>query len=608
MQSICRGLCFVVPTGLLFAWLGACCVLAGPDTNDPIDAFAVRSEAPVDDWQTAAEADCREADAKLQAALEQVEAGDAESIRIRTIGEIHAALSRIERLGKRLQIFGETAGYDFERRSEFGRRDLNSVMSAIRRLPNADRRINSGYAVYTREAQAKRAGLKRLEALLKREAYAEALEKINEVIDELSMMGIWYPIDKQESVMKAFWNVRGVANKAMQEKWEQQAADQLAAAAAEREPDFATLIAALREASRTLATQAEVDFGGQPCSGPAVLRSAAERWEALHLSAVRYRALCWMDSRPEAEKALAQMRRAHREFHDNMVPQLIALIEADTKRAGADEAESLYRAYLDAVAPLVPRVVDDTFRVKLETALNALAAKSPELAAKVAAYRAATDDILAWRRRAAESAADARQRSSEPLTEVYLQGVLPGEESPGLVRQGSADTDAASLLGPAPRIMRAAAAKWTDKQVFWDRFIGLKPAVAMSVAEYRHRCYAQMRLPETIAGEVAALEQDLLVSQSGGPLTLDAAVALATARRGDLTSVGGKIGEAEMESVPTRFATMPEAGRSLIPLGPLPDETATRDMIREVLVRFVIEPEWLQGEHFFIELPATEQK
>jgi hypothetical protein len=577
---------------------------AAPSTEDPLGAFAVRKEAPVDEWQATAESLYREAIAELRSTQQEAESDNAQRISIRTIGDIHVGLRRVERLGERLLLFGETAGYDFVERVEAANRELADVMSQIRKLPHARSRIDASYGTFRREAKNKQRGLSRIESMTERGSYAGALEAVNDILDELARMAVWYPIDKRASVLKPFWTVRTEPAEKMEAQWKALAAEQLSTAAAEEKPDFDLLLALLRQAAQGLRQQAKVSFAGRERTGPEVFRAAWEQWQNLQLEAARYRALCWMNAQPESEAALRAMLEDAGSFEQSIHGAMIALIEADADRAAADQIKPLYAAYLRAAGPLVPLTAEDSMADELQTALDELAAKSPPLVAEVAAYRLATDDLLAWRRRAAQSAADARRASGTPAHQAYRKAVTADGDNPGLLRKGAVTSENANLLGPAPEILQASIPELVGKSVFVERLIGLKPDHDMTVSQYRDRAYVQAKLPGALAGEIAALEADLLISDDAGPLSLQAAVALASARRGDLAAVGGTLEEAALESVQTRFATLPEAGRTLLPLGRLPEESASRARVRQVLARLVVQPAWFQHEYFFFEAAA----
>ncbi len=142
------------------------------------------------------------------------------------------------------------------------------------------------------------------------------------------------------------------------------------------------------------------------------------------------------------------------------------------------------------------------------------------------------------------------------------------------------------------------------RRVWLTDLVGLPTKSRITIARYGKRNYARFSSPDALDARfsqgVAALESDLLVSEAAPPLTLEAAVALAKARRGDLEAAGGRITGLALESLVVRFATLSSGGRSLIPLGPLPQESGWGDSLRQAMMQFEIEPEWVRHECFFV--------
>ena len=123
----------------------------------------------------------------------------------------------------------------------------------------------------------------------------------------------------------------------------------------------------------------------------------------------------------------------------------------------------------------------------------------------------------------------------------------------------------------------------------------------MSFSRYGDRMYAQAALPAAYSQAVAALEQGLLAGPKAPPLSFEAALALASARRGDLLAAGGKIKNMYLESPLTRFIGLPPGGQAIIPLGVLPKEAlGNMTNLRSAAMRFDIQPAWLHQTHFFL--------
>jgi hypothetical protein len=249
---------------------------------------------------------------------------------------------------------------------------------------------------------------------------------------------------------------------------------------------------------------------------------------------------------------------------------------------------------------------DDALAGAVALPLENLAAKSRPFQAEVEAYRQATDQLLRWRRRTAEASARARGAEYPPVAQPLLNAFRQVGSAPGLVPAGSTHIRRAELSSPVPDVMRSAVDQLMGRRVTLDDLVGLATEPKMIVARYRQRHYTRFVLPhesaDRWAGEVAALESDLLIGPSAPPLTLEAATALWKARQGALESAGGEVSAVVLEPLSTRFATWPAAARSVFPLGPLPQEPGSAAVLRQVLVQLEIAPAWIRHECFFLRL------
>ena len=107
-----------------------------------------------------------------------------------------------------------------------------------------------------------------------------------------------------------------------------------------------------------------------------------------------------------------------------------------------------------------------------------------------------------------------------------------------------------------------------------------------------------------MAAEVDLLKFDLLVGEQAPPLTLSSAIAVDSASRGTLAAAGGEIAGVYLEALITRFASLKPMASSLVPLGELPIDSRQR-LLQQTVMRFELEPTWVQHEHFFIELSTV---
>jgi hypothetical protein len=101
------------------------------------------------------------------------------------------------------------------------------------------------------------------------------------------------------------------------------------------------------------------------------------------------------------------------------------------------------------------------------------------------------------------------------------------------------------------------------------------------------------------------LRADLLVNTQRPPLTLEAAMAIAAAQRGDFVEVGGKITGVAIEGLTPLFGAAVWPIDRLVPLGALPAEqfTTGEEAARQVFGVLQIEPRWARSRYFFVSAP-----
>jgi len=577
---------------------------AASTDEDPEAPLAVRPEEESRKLQTEAHSLDRKVRAALAAFAEKLAQDRLLQVKPAAVGETHVAILQLDRLARRLVLLGEPAGRDFSMRVMAFRADLAEIVAAYVRLPGVAARKARDYEVLLLEARKKAALLPKVQQLGGREQWEKAESLLHQVIDELEAMAVWYSGDQRRVALDNFYEMAGAVDPRVRKIREERAQAALAEARREQTPDFDGLLGSIRSAASSLQGSGDVEIEGQSLTGPEFLERFGQRWQEAQHQAARCRGLDWARGTEVAAGEATELTGQQGRFSAEVGPAIAALVEADAGRADASVARAILVAYLEQLAPLVALSGDDSLESVVAPALEKLASKSPELAAEVEAYRKATTDVLRWRRRTAEASARARKGEFSPIQGEFLRAVRATESKPGLVPADAIDTGRAEFSAPVPGIMRPAVEKLMGRRVWLTDLVGLPTKSRMTIARYGKRNYARFSAPDALAGRfsqgVAALESDLLVSESAPPLTLEAAVALAKARRGDLEAAGGRITGLALESVVVRFATLSSGGRTLIPLGPLPQEPGWRDSLRQAMMQFEIEPEWARHECFFV--------
>ena len=601
-------------TSTLLVWILAAVLsqqaAAQPSHETPDGPLAVRPGKEAEQLVRAAVKLYDDTKTAVGVILQRQEQGRLRQVKMAAIGEACLEAKRLGRLARALTFLGEPAGVDFRLRAEALRAELEVVMDAYKEQPAIADLLKRAREGLTHEGTKKAAILLKVDRLKEAGKWEQAEAEILQVLDSMEARTVWYVPSTRRAMIGRF-DVPLVTVSEKSSKVQQARTEQALAQARRQEvPDFDGLLGRLRQATAAVRSGGKASVGGKPLAGPQVIEEFGRQWQAAQLAAIRCRALDWARG-DSGRQELGELAAAQARFSRDMVSALVAVIEADTARASADEVRPLYEAYLAALAPQVALGADDTLAEAARPALEKLAVKSPALAAEVAAYRAATSVLLGWRRRVAEARAAAQMGQYSPLEKEFRDAVAGDRPSPGLVSTNSANTKQAMLRSPAPVVMQSAVPKLMGRRVCLVDVVGLPVSTKtasnftsskkMAASRYRERTYALIALPLSYEAGVAVLERDLMVTASSPPLTLEAAVAVASARRGDLAAAGGEITGVYLESVINRFATLTPAGGVLLPLGPLEAEP-TRGMIAQVLMRFDVKPAWAQNAYFFVEL------
>lgn len=576
-------------------------VAAHPSHEDPDAPLAVRPGDEAANLVRTAMKLYTDTQSTVNTMLKRLDDGRLRQLKQVAIGETYLDTKRLERLGQKLSFLAEPAGVDFVLRATSLRNQLETVIAAYKQLPGMEDVLKRAEPSLRREASGKATVILKAERLGAAGKWEQAEEELLQALDSMEPRTVWFsPAIRQQMLGRYDRPLQAVSQKS----WETQKArteQTLAQLRNQEKPDLTGLVAELRQATAAIRATGQANVGGRALNGPALVEEFGRRWRTVQLATIRCRALDWARGATAASD-LQELTVAHTQFSKDIVIALAEVIEADAGRISAGDARSLYTAYLAALAPLVGLEGDGALEKAARPALEKLLAKSPEVAAEVAAYRAATAELLRWRQRTAQSLARAAGPNFPPVEKELLGAVAATPPKPGLVPTRAADTSQAALLkSPAPAVMRSVVSTLMGRRVGLINMVGLPIAKKMATSRYHKRTYGLLALPPPYEAEVAMLESDLMVTASAPPLTLEAAAALASARRGDLVAAGGEITGMYLESVINRFATLKAAGLVLLPLGPLAPEP-NGNLLSHVVMRFDVEPVWLENEYFFVKV------
>jgi hypothetical protein len=583
--------------------LGERVTRADPTHADPTAPFDVRTEneALV---EKAAQID-EQIRALLQATGEKLAAGQILAIDPGQLHRTYALIAQLDRLGKQLLILGETAGEDLLLRTKQYRLDLSTVVATMKANPQVVARANRDQSALIRTATRHQNSLKSIGAIARRGEWEQAGNELYAIVDELSAMAMWYPRGTHDAVVKPFQSARETVDTQLTRRRVAAVQQGLGQTIEARMVNLDTLVGRVRDAAGQVRTGGSADLDGEMLNGPQLMERFGRQWRETRVVAMQ----CWAlnASRRGATQgsswsAVDQMMSQLSRFDQQMAAALVSLIEADAEQVVETQVRELYAAYLSVVAQLVAMSPDDALTSAALPALERLAQRSAALVGEIEAYRTATDDLLRWRRRTAESYAKVHAPQFPTLDDKLLEAIRADAHLRNLFPETAGRAAACGLGQPAPVLMEALSANLVGQNVTTPPLIGTATSQRFAASSCRNRQFVQLAVKDALLSELELLKAELLLSDSAEPLTLAAAAAVATAQRGDLVAAGGRIDSITMGSLLRRFAELSPLAWPLAASGSPPVEPTGSRPLRQVMFRFGMEPAWLQHEYFFVDL------
>jgi hypothetical protein len=609
-------LCAVVVIGTAFAPSSSAQLVSGPSTQQPTSPFQLRdnkshlSRRKLSRWK---EGDALWNDlAQLLADVNQkVAEKKLGSLNPKTIGNIRAKQLTVLKIGHELETMGETAGVEMQHRARWAEAQLVRIKEELRQSPSFIRKIDGELKSLQSKAARYDKILDDVKSHVKRENWDIADKMIQKMSLDLESRAIWVNHAFRKRHLRKFDLVRGSIRAGRHAELRRSVGRTLGEKFNDNVPDLDKYARWVDEKIESIKTDgsAELPDGtvdGITVDGPELLDKINILWRRMQVATLQMKALNWVRVRnyPQATASQRTLETQYDLFNKTISSAMVRLINADAARADADEAARLYPKYLRAVAPLLARGNDPQAFRTVSKALDALLAKSPQLTEDVAAYRLATDDVLRWRRRAAADRAAHRRADVPALAQLTRTAFLPDKPSGASGLTG--------ISGGLPLLLGRAA---PNVAIVSKRMIGQPihrgPMTGSGAGDARRyssrlerRTLSQVTRPVDLDPAVARLKRDLLlVDDDALPLSLEAAVAIFKADRGDLAAVGGQIEDIELISLINCVAATEAEEPYLLHLGQLPRYlTASGQPTRALIVRIAIKPTWVQHDYFFVDL------
>lgn len=536
-----------------------------------------------------------------QEALEGGEEG-LRSIKPLDVGKTFVDNSRLGRFAKLLALVGEPAGPELTLRHLNFYDQLVDVRRRLKELPSVQKALPKALEQLRQRSKRGLNKLKAVDALIKNQQWDEAARQLFELRDGLDELGFWFegaqaadayqPYDQRMQTIQPEW----------WQWWREQNNALLDQQPGVQAPNFADLVAEVEQAASAVASSGKARVQNQELAGPELVSHFLSRWQQVQLAAIIARAYHWSrdgDQEGWDHTRTTALEAAQLQFSSDMPKALAKLIEADAARISPGEVSDIYVRYLSACAPVAALAGEAATVPVLAPALDKLAARDPAFHQRVAAYRAATANVLRWRERAAAAAAKARQSQFPPLEVLFQQSFAKDTQHAGLV-SASDSQNGPRFLDPIPLVVEDASPRFLNQQVAAANVLPIPTREGELVSRYSGRCYAMITLQANLDSHIAALRRDLLAEQHP-PLTLEAYLALDGAQQRRFERVGGTVLSYELQAVVTRYLLASEPDVPLFGLGKMPGEPYAQ-RFQQAMLACRLEPAWLAHKYFFMSL------
>ena len=162
-----------------------------------------------------------------------------------------------------------------------------------------------------------------------------------------------------------------------------------------------------------------------------------------------------------------------------------------------------------------------------------------------------------------------------------------------------------SFNAPANWLVHEASTRLVGKPVSANRMLRLTPTSRTAVVPYEGSHYGNVPAAMQSEVEFADLKTAVVVDDTHGPLSMEAADAISAAEMHDYLAVAGPIREVHLESLITRFIALPDIAYPLAPFGAAPTLPEHDSPLRQTCWRLDLTPAWAQHKYITVAKPGN---
>jgi len=248
---------------------------AAPNTDEPLAAMATRADEESKALSAEATKQYQQAAAAITSIMQKLKAGDVKKISAKEFGASYTAMRRMQRLGKQLEQWGETAGIDFQVRSGGIGTDWTIAKREFIKLPEVASKLPQAYKTFSTDAKKREKNLAAAGQLFKQQKYVEAEKALLNDIEVLEGLSCLLD-DSQMEPLANFYNALGKVMAELDKQRVQAGKDRLQGMIAADEPGFDALLAQMKQAATDLKAGENPKFDDVQMTGPEFVAAARD--------------------------------------------------------------------------------------------------------------------------------------------------------------------------------------------------------------------------------------------------------------------------------------------------------------------------------------------
>ncbi len=601
MQSMNARVIAIILIGLSASLIGAVSVLANPTGQQPNQALATHGTIEAAKDMVTNLYKLYDENEKFVAQT-YARRDNPAKFSDRQISKAFGQLWQAGRHANHLTLMGEPAGSELNRKTTMLLLEVSKFGTAYRGTPRGQELVARINKELTRKMPALRKFLGQAESAIQQGKFEIVGKQMEAKGVELQSQIVFLTLTDANRYYKEFAGVLAKNDQLLNSKRKKEYRERATEVMNQQVVAATEFPAEANRIRDEIAASGSAAFGEDKTGGPAeAFAHVAALWGSASAGLVRATATVWaFTDRPEAK-----IQPSPEELKQTAIASLASIIEAAAASTPPDKVQQVYGDLLKQISVVDRRLGTFTQDVSkgCESALSKLAAKDPALSNRIESYQHATSEPLRWRK--LYSFQHAKTLSQGVPTSTALlssQSEVPSHIRPEFTRAPSGKTMVGppSFNTPANWMVHEASTRLVGRAVTEDQMIRLTPTSRTAVVPYQGNHYGNVAVAMQSEAEFADLKTAVVVDETYGPLSSEAADAVSAAELQDYLVVAGPIQQVHLESLVTRFIALPDVAYMLAPFGRTPTLPENVSPLRHTCWRLDIKPVWAQQRYFTV--------